>query len=110
MSSIQNSDGNERLAPRLSTASPEWAQIAVEHEKIERIIESTYNLPFEEFRKVPYRPPALPSDVPVPGQDIVIKELTTAVRDGHRIGVRVYRPIEVAEQRLLFFNIHGGGS
>ncbi|KAK9777149.1 putative Lipase esterase family protein [Seiridium cardinale] len=89
--------------------SPEWARVAPEHEKIERVIETLYSLPIAEFRKVPYRPPPMSTDVPIPGRDISIREAKVPVRDGHDISIRIYEPLNLGQNHMLFFNIHGGG-
>ncbi|KAK6077390.1 lipase esterase [Seiridium cupressi] len=89
--------------------SPEWARVAPEHEKIERVIETLYGLPIAEFRKVPYRPPPISTDVPIPGCDISIREAKVPVRDGHDISIRIYEPLNLGQSHMLFFNIHGGG-
>ncbi|KAI0136172.1 lipase esterase family protein [Xylariales sp. AK1849] len=93
----------------LSEVNPEWVEVAPEHEKIEKLVDTLYSLPLEEFRKVPYAPPPIPTDAPVPGRDINIREAKVVVRDGHNVGIRIYQPLDVGHNHMFFFNIHGGG-
>lgn len=93
----------------LSEMSPDWAEVAHDHEEAAKLADALYKLPLEEFRKVPYKPPPLPTNVPMPGHDLKITEDMVTVRDGHAIAIRVYEPLGPGDNRPLFFNIHGGG-
>jgi acetyl esterase/lipase len=93
----------------LSNPDPAWLQVATKHQTLEDLADELYRLPITEFRKVAYRPPPLPSNAPVIGRNITVDQDEFTARDGTRIGVRVYRPIEHGSNHLLFFNIHGGG-
>jgi hypothetical protein len=93
----------------LSEVHPDWAQVAPKHQEVEKLVAQVYSLPFEEFRKIPYRAPRVADNAPVPGKDVLIREETVVLRDGERISVRIYQPLSPSKNRLLFYNIHGGG-
>lgn len=94
----------------LSEMSPDWIEVAHDHEEAAKLADTLYKLPLEEFRKVPYKPPPLPTNVPVPGRDLKITEDMVTVRDGYAIAIRLYQPLDPGDNRVLFLNIHGGGS
>jgi hypothetical protein len=93
----------------LSNPDPAWLQVATKQQSLEKLADELYSLPIAELREVAYRPPPLPANAPVIGRDITVARDELAVRDGARIGVRIYRPIDHGSNLLLFFNIHGGG-
>lgn len=93
----------------LSNPHSEWENIAESQRKIDEKLEALYELPINEFRKTPYQPPPLSVHAPEPGRDLDISESQVTVRDGTKIGVRIYRPLVVSKNHVLFFNIHGGG-
>ncbi|KAF2020075.1 lipase esterase family protein [Aaosphaeria arxii CBS 175.79] len=93
----------------LSDPHPEWKTVAEDHMKNEEKLSYLYDLPIEEFRKIPYRPPPLSVNVPQPGQHLQISERQIRVRDGTKISLRIYRPMMTTGNHVLFFNIHGGG-
>ncbi|KAH8648237.1 lipase esterase family protein [Ilyonectria robusta] len=99
--------GSRRFA-HLSNPDPSWQKVAAKQQSLEKLADGLYCLPMTEFRKVAYGPPPLPANAPVIGTDITVEQAEISVRDGARIGLRVYRPIEDGSNRLLFFNIHGG--
>ena len=98
-----------RRFAHLSAIHPDWEQVAEGHKAIEQASLALYNLPIEEFRKVPYRAPPLPADAPVIGQDLTVKECKVPVRDGTFIRVRIYLPLTSNKHHLIFYNVHGGG-
>jgi acetyl esterase/lipase len=109
------SDTEDRAATiyqyaHLSEMSPEWAEVAHQHEEIQKLADALYSLPLQEFRRVPYKSPALPKNVPVPDRDLTIEEDMVVVRDGYAIAIRIYQPLDQKENHPLFFNIHGGGA
>lgn len=110
MTALKSTDNVKHSFAHLSTAHSEWEEIAESHRAIEERLDKLYSLPIEEFRKVPYRPPPLPRNAPVPGQDLVISQSQVAVRDGTLLDVRIYQPLNVSDGHLLFFNVHGGGT
>ncbi|OAL53562.1 lipase esterase family protein [Pyrenochaeta sp. DS3sAY3a] len=93
----------------LSDPHPEWKKVAEEYKKIEETTAHLWALPIEEFRKVPYKPAPLSKDAPKPGEHVEISERQIPVRDGTEIGVRIYRPLVITNNHVMFFNIHGGG-
>jgi hypothetical protein len=95
---------------RLSEIDPEWALIAHKQRDADIMAGKALSLPIREFRALGYRPPALPEDAPVPDIDIIIGVEQISVKDGTKIGIRIYRPVLQPKNALLFFNVHGGGS
>ncbi|CAK7232066.1 hypothetical protein SCUCBS95973_008136 [Sporothrix curviconia] len=94
----------------LSAPDPAWLSVAEKHAPLDALAAEVYRLPLAEFRKVPYRPSPLPSNVPQPDTDITIRTDSATARDGASIGLRIYAPVgEAKEKRPLFYNIHGGG-
>jgi hypothetical protein len=93
----------------LSIPDPYWLKVAAQQEALDKLADERYNLPIAEFRQVPYRPPPLPTNAPTIGEEIAVDQEEIAVRDGAKIGIRIYRPIDDETSHLLFFNIHGGG-
>ncbi|KAM0187495.1 hypothetical protein ACHAPI_011130 [Fusarium lateritium] len=93
----------------LSKPHPEWIKVAESHRAVEEKMTKLYSLPIEEFRKVSYRPAPLSANAPRPGHDLVITEREIEVRDGTKIGIRIYKPIQHSQGHPLYFNIHGGG-
>ncbi len=53
-------------------------------------------------------PPALPTDIPIPGKDIVIMHLNVPVRDGTKVNHRIYKCMKQNKNVLLNLNAHGG--
>lgn len=93
----------------LSEPHPEWTKVAENHRAVEERMAKLYSLPIEEFRKVPYRPAPLSATAPRPGHDLVITEQEVEVRDGTKISLRIYEPVQHSKGHPLYFNIHGGG-
>lgn len=42
-------------------------------------------------------------------QHIEIEDQTAPVRDGTKIGIRIYRPIKTQPNSILYLKAHGGG-
>lgn len=101
---------SERRHAFLSTMHPAWRTVAERHATTEKAASALYDLATEEFRKVPYRPPPLAADAPVPGRDVQISHREISVRDGAVIGLRIYEPVTKGNSRTVFFNVHGGGA
>lgn len=93
----------------LSEPDPAWLEVAEAHAPLDELAAKMYSLPLNEFRKVPYKPGPLPANAPQPGRDVNIRTGEVVVRDGHKIGIRIYEPPVRRNDRLLFFNVHGGG-
>lgn len=102
-------DTHKRKYEYLSNPDPSWLQVALKQQSLEKLADELYSLPIIEFRKVAYKPPPLPANAPIIGRDLNVDQTDIAVKDGARIGVRIYRPIDHESNHLLFFNIHGGG-
>lgn len=93
----------------LSKVNPEWEKVEPAYKEVQQKMNELYSLPIEAFRQIPYRPPPIPADSPVLGTDINVTEKEIVVRDGARIGIRIYQPVVLGKGHLLFFNVHGGG-
>ncbi|PMD33045.1 lipase esterase family protein [Hyaloscypha variabilis F] len=93
----------------LSETNPAWESVASKQSEIDKISGKLLALPIEEFRKITYRPPPLPEDVPTPGKDLNITHCEVSVKDGTKISIRIYKPLDPPDAALLFFNVHGGG-
>ena len=92
-----------------SEPNPAWQSVASKQREKDKISGECFALPIEEFRKIAYKPPPLPEDAPVPGQDLNITKCDVSVRDGTKISIRIYKPLNPPDAALLFFNVHGGG-
>lgn len=93
----------------LSTPDPSWAAVAEQQKIFDENAKKMYDLPIEQFRKVPYKPSDLPQNAPVEGKDILIREIYVKVRDGSEVLARIYQPVDISSDHVLFFNTHGGG-
>jgi hypothetical protein len=93
----------------LSKPSAAWETVAARQLELEPLLDRVYNLPIEEFRKIPYKVPPLPANVPLQDRDLSIREDNVTVRDGTQINIRIYEPLDRSTGHLLFFNVHGGG-
>ncbi|KAI9745056.1 MAG: hypothetical protein M1818_001334 [Claussenomyces sp. TS43310] len=98
-----------RRHAHLSEVNPAWETVALKQKETDDLSRKLFALPIEEFRALQYRPPALPEDCPAPGRDINITHDEVSVRDGTKIGIRIYKPMKPLPHALLFFNAHGGG-
>ncbi|RFU28432.1 hypothetical protein B7463_g7921, partial [Scytalidium lignicola] len=91
----------------LSKIAPEFVPLQRE---LDANFKALWELPIDEFKQGWINaPPALAEDIPVPGKDIQITHQLIPVRDGNKIEIRVYKPIEPEPEALLFLNSHGGG-
>ncbi|KAL6411550.1 lipase esterase family protein [Ilyonectria robusta] len=97
MSQTQDDGGEHSRFAHLSQAHPEWNKVASKQRELEPLAQRLYSLPLEEFRKVPYRPPPLPANAPVPGIDIIIREDEVIVRDGAKVKCAVVAQISSHE-------------
>ena len=98
-----------RRHAHLSQVDPAWELVAPTQQITDTAAAKFFDLPLQEFRALPYRPPPLPADVPVPGKDVAITEDQIRVRDGTTIGLRIYKPCDPPPKSLLLLNAHGGG-
>jgi len=91
----------------LSEIDPEFAPF---REEIDKNFVVLWGLPMDEFKAAWLSAPvALPENPPEQGKDYEIEELQVPVRDGTKIGVRLYKPITPVENAVLVLKAHGGG-
>lgn len=106
---LSSSEGTQPRFAHLSTPDPAWITVEKQQKAVDEYAKKLYDLPIDKFREIPYKPAELPSNTPVPGRDILIREAHVTVRDGTQILIRIYQPINVSSGHLFFFNTHGGG-
>lgn len=100
----------DSLYAHLSEVDPSWSSEAQRQKELDAIAQEALNLPILEFRALGYKPPPLPKDAPIPNIDIRITVDEVTVKDGTKVGVRIYKPIPSPPPKaLLFYNVHGGG-
>lgn len=109
MAQISDQNVVQRRYEHLSTVHPEWEKVSEINKAFEENAKVLFSLPIEEIRKVPYQPAPLPANAPVPGRDFEATEHEVVVRDGAKVRLRVLQPLASGKDRLLYFNIHGGG-
>ncbi len=92
----------------LSIIDPEFAPLK---EETDKNFAALWSLPLDDF-KIAWltAPVALPEDVPHPGKDYEVADQQIPMRDGTKIGLRVYRPVKYAENATLVLKAHGGGT
>lgn len=91
----------------LSEIDPEWASL---REEIDKNFVALWQLPMDEFKAAWLSAPvALPENAPEQGKDYEIEELQVPVRDGTKVGVRLYKPIKPVSNGVLVLKAHGGG-
>ena len=91
----------------LSEIDPEFAPL---REATDESFVALWSLPIDEF-KVAWldAPVPLPDDPPQPGKDYEVSDQQIPVRDGAKVGLRLYKPIEHVENAALVLKAHGGG-
>ncbi|EGC47049.1 lipase [Histoplasma capsulatum var. duboisii H88] len=101
-----------------SNAKSKYAHFATPHPVFEslkdeasKLVENLYAIEdMEEFKAAwDAFPPAVFDDGPVVGKDITIEHMNIPVRDGAKVELRIYKPINPTPQASLFFVAHGGG-
>lgn len=96
---------NSRKYAVLSTIDPGFAQM-------QKVVDDSqtqlWALPLDQIRALLKEPAPqfLPEDIP---QDLDIHDSEVAVRDGTKIGIRVYKAKDVRPHAPLLFSMHGGG-
>lgn len=91
----------------LSEIDPQFAPL---REEIDKNFAALWQLPMDEFKAAWLSAPVpLPEDAPVQGKDYENEELQVPVRDGTKVGVRLYKPIMPAKDAVLVLKAHGGG-
>lgn len=91
----------------LSKIHPEFELLK---EAIDQRFTTLWSLPLDDL-KTAYRtaPVALPEDAPQAGREYLVSDQEIPMRDGTKIGLRVYRPIKTKENAVLVLKAHGGG-
>ena len=91
----------------LSKIDPEFAPLK---EETDRNFAALWSLPVAEFKNAWLTAPlVLPEVVPEPWKDYEVADRRIPVRDGAKIGLRIYRPIKHAGNATLVLKAHGGG-
>lgn len=91
----------------LSKIHPEFEPLK---ETIDKRFTALWSLPLDDL-KTAYRtaPVAFPEGVPQAGKEYQVSDQEIPMRDGAKIGLRVYRPIKTKENAMLVLKAHGGG-
>ena len=91
----------------LSEIDPEFAPL---REATDESFAALWSLPMDEFKVAWLNAPVpLPDDAPQPGKDYEVSDRQIPVRDGAKVGLRLYKPIEPVENTVLVLKAHGGG-
>ncbi|KAF2665219.1 lipase esterase family protein [Microthyrium microscopicum] len=86
-----------------SDADPEFAPI---QNDVAKMIDEVFALPLDQMRNAFSQPGPLPEDSP---KDVTTKDMEISVRDGSKIGIRIYKRKGLGADALLFLVLHGGG-
>lgn len=105
-----NRVGNAQPKPKyghLSKIDPVFASL---REAIDKRFNNLWTLPLDEL-KAAYKnaPVALPEGAPQAGKEYQVSDQEMLTRDGAKIGLRVYRPIQATTDAVLVLKAHGGG-
>ena len=91
----------------LSEIDPDFAPL---REETDKNFATLWSLPMEEFKVAwLYAPVPLPEDAPLPGKDYEVSDQQIPVRDGAKVGLRLYKPVKPVEKAVLVLKAHGGG-
>lgn len=91
----------------LSEIDPQFALVK---EAADQSFVELWKLPLDEFKAAWLAAPVpLPEDAPQLGVDYTTTDEEIAVRDGTKIGIRIYRPIKPVKNATLVLKVHGGG-
>lgn len=91
----------------LSEIDPEFSKFK---EEIDKNFVALWELPMDEFKAAWLSSPVpLPDNAPQPGRDYVVLDQVAPVRDGTKIGIRIYRPLKTERGTTLVLKAHGGG-
>jgi hypothetical protein len=91
----------------LSEIDPDFAPLREETDKNLAVL---WSLPLDEFKTAWLNAPiALPEDAPQPGRGYQVSDEQITVRDGAKVGLRFYKPMEPVENAMLVLKAHGGG-
>ena len=92
---------------RLSQPDPEFEPLK---EGTDKVFAKLWALDLANMKaRCKKTPPAMPSDIPIPGKDIEITHLDVPVRDGTKVNLRIYKSMKQNKNALLNLNAHGGG-
>ena len=91
----------------LSKMDPDFAPMK---EGVDQQFDTMWALPIEDFKSAWVNAPlVLPDDVPQPGKDYEVEDREASVRDGTKLGVRLYKPKPGAGSDTMVLKAHGGG-
>lgn len=91
----------------LSEIDPEFAPLQAQ---VDEMFTKLWSLPLDEFKAGWLNAPVnLPENAPKPDEDYVVEYKESTVRDGAKIGLKIYRPLKPASKALLVLKAHGGG-
>jgi hypothetical protein len=89
----------------ISKIAPEFVPLQAE---TDADLKALWELPIDEFKHAwKTTPPALAKDAPVPGKDFQIIHQLVPVKDGKKIEIHIYKPVEPEPEALLFLNAMG---
>jgi predicted acyl esterase len=91
----------------LSEIDPEFAKLK---DEVDKTFDVLWSLPLDEFKAAWLSAPvAFPNNAPQPGQDYAVLEQEAPVRDGTKLGIRIYKPLKCESAATLVLKAHGGG-
>ena len=92
----------------LSEIDPVYAPLK---EEADRNFAALWSLPLDDFKNAWLTAPiALPEGVPEPGKDYQVSDQQIPMRDGAKVGLRVYKPMKDTKNAVLVLKAHGGGT
>lgn len=109
---------------QLAPSGPEWkgplptnghlseidSEFAKFREEIDKNFTALWDLPMDEFKAAWLSSPVpLPDNAPQPGRDYEVLDQEAPVRDGTKIGIKIYRPLKTEPGTTLVVKAHGGG-
>lgn len=91
----------------LSEIDPEFAKLKDDADKA---FAELWSLLLDEFKAAWLSAPvAFPDNAPQPGIDYTVLEQVAPVRDGSKVGIRIYKPLNAESGATLVLKAHGGG-
>ena len=91
----------------LSEIDPEFAPL---RETTDENFKALWALPMDEFKAGWLSAPIpLPEDAPQPGKDYEVLDQQAPVRDGTKVGIRIYKPLGKVSNATMVLKAHGGG-
>ncbi|KIW84618.1 hypothetical protein Z517_00006 [Fonsecaea pedrosoi CBS 271.37] len=103
--------------PSLATPGPKYGHLsevdpnfALLKDEVDKNFANLWALPLEEFKAAWLSAPVpLPDNAPEPGKDYQVLNKEAVVRDGARIGLKIYKPQNSNNDTVLVLKSHGGG-